>query len=93
MSKQAQPKPAFDPAVSFYSPKEEAPRVRAIKEAAQLLAEQVIEQTPEGADRMLALRSIEDAVLRSQLAITRQDAEKEVADQRDAEERKKRNAA
>lgn len=74
------PKPAFaayNPELAYWNAPGETPRAKAIKEAALLLAKEIIDQTPPGPHQTLALRHVEDATFRALYAIEQEIAAKE----------------
>lgn len=69
--------PAYSPELAYWSAQGEPPRAKAVKEAALLLAKEIIDQTPPGPNQTLALRHVEDATFRALHAIDQEEAAKE----------------
>jgi hypothetical protein len=72
----------YDVELAFYAAKDDSPKVKAIKEAAAVLADEIIKQTPTGPEQTLALRHVEEAVLRAADSLSRQDNAAELAKDR-----------
>lgn len=68
---------AYNPELAYWPAQGETPRAKAVKEAALLLAKEIIDQTPAGPNQTLALRHVEDATFRALYAIDQEEAAKE----------------
>jgi len=65
---------AYDPELAYLPTASDTPRTKALKDAGKLLAEEILDQAPEGPHRSLALRHVEDAVWRAVYAVEQETA-------------------
>ncbi|MDI1227393.1 MAG: hypothetical protein PSY14_06900 [bacterium] len=68
----------YDAELAFYSPPADTPNVKAIKEAGQQLAEEILKHTAQAPEQTIALRYVEESVLRAVDCLARESATKEI---------------